>query len=107
MWKKTSPCLNEVQFALGADPSGNLSRAYGVWQRESGLNHRAHFLINPEGRIMAVEVVTPPLGRSVDEILRQFAALKAIAENPGKAAPVNWKPGDALLGTGKEKIGEY
>jgi len=51
-------------------------------------------------------VVTAPLGRNVDEILRQFAALQAVRRNPRKAAPANWKPGNDLIGTGTEDIGE-
>ncbi len=106
MWKKKSPCLAGVRFPLCADPSGAVSRIYGVWQKETGLDHRAHFLIDPEGKILAVEVVTAPLGRNVDEILRQFAALQAVRRNPRKAAPANWKPGNDLIGTGTEDIGE-
>jgi len=107
MWKKTSPCLEKVDFPLCADPNGEVSRTYGTWQSETGLDHRAHFLIDPKGRIMALEVMVPPLGRSVDEILRQFQALQAVTRNPGKAAPANWKPGDDLIGTGKKDIGEF
>lgn len=107
MWKKTSPCLEAVTFPLCADPSGAVSRAYGTWQPESGLDHRGHFLIDPQGTVMAVEVMVPPLGRNVDEILRQFAALQAVSRNPGKAAPANWRPGDSLIGTGKKEIGEF
>ena len=106
MWKKHSPCVTDVHFPLCADPSGGVSRDYGVWQEKTGLDHRAHFLIDPDGMILAVEVVTSPLGRSVDEILRQFSALQAIRKSDGKAAPANWQPGDSLIGTGKEDIGE-
>jgi len=106
MWKKKSPCLADVDFPLCADPSGAVSRNYGVWQASSGLDHRAHFIINPDGIILAIEVVTAPLGRSVDEILRQFAALRAVRQNPGKAAPANWQPGRELIGTGTGDIGE-
>ena len=83
-----------------------MSRIYGVWQEESGLDHRAHFLIDPDGKILAIEVVVAPLGRSVDEILRQFSALQAIRESGGKAAPANWQPGETLIGTGTKDIGE-
>jgi peroxiredoxin (alkyl hydroperoxide reductase subunit C) len=107
MWKETSPCLANVEFPICGDANGAVSRAYGVWQQDSGLTHRAHFLINPKGVILAVEVVTPPLGRSVDDILRQFAALQAVAANPGKAAPANWTPGKNLINTGKDAIGQY
>ena len=30
------------------------SRAYGVWQKGSGLNQRGRFIINPDGIIMGV-----------------------------------------------------
>jgi alkyl hydroperoxide reductase subunit AhpC len=33
--------------------------------------------------------------------------MQEVAKNPGKAAPAGWKPGDKLIGTGKEFIGTY
>ena len=43
----------------------------------------------------------------VDELIRQIKALQEVAKNPGKAVPAGWKPGDKLIGTGKEFIGTY
>jgi peroxiredoxin (alkyl hydroperoxide reductase subunit C) len=56
---------------------------------------------------MAVEVLTGPVGRNVDELIRQIKAMQEVAKNPGKAAPAGWNPGDELIGTGKEFIGKY
>jgi peroxiredoxin (alkyl hydroperoxide reductase subunit C) len=56
---------------------------------------------------MAVEVLTGPVGRNVDELIRQIQAMQAVKANPGMAAPAGWKPGDPLTKTGKEQIGEY
>lgn len=99
--------MKKVEFPLCGDPSGAVSRAYGVWQKDSGLNQRGRFIINPDGIVMAVEVVTGPVGRNVDELIRQIKAMQAVARNPGKAAPAGWKPGDPLIGTGKDYIGVY
>lgn len=107
MWKKTSPTVKNVQYPMCADPSGAVSREYGVWQKASGLNKRGRFIINPDGIVMAVEVLTGPVGRNVDELIRQIKAMQAVAENPGKAAPAGWNPGDDLIGTGKKYIGKY
>jgi len=107
MWKKTSPTVKNVQYPICADPSGDVSRAYGVWQPKSGLNQRGRFIINPDGIVMAVEVVTGPVGRNVDELIRQIKAMQAVAKNPGKAAPAGWEPGKPLIGTGKDYIGVY
>jgi alkyl hydroperoxide reductase subunit AhpC len=107
MWKKTSPTIKDVPFAMASDPSGSVSRAYGVWNAKSGLNQRGRFIIDPDGVVMAVEVVTGPVGRNVDELIRQIKAMQAVKANPGMAAPAGWQPGDALIKTGKEQIGEY
>ena len=107
MWKKTSPTMKNVEYPIAGDPSGAVSRAYGVWQPGSGLNQRGRFIIDPEGTVKAVEVLTGPVGRNVNELIRQIKAMQAVAANPGKAAPAGWEPGDALIGTGKDFIGKY
>lgn len=56
---------------------------------------------------MGIEVLTGLVGRNVDELIRQIKAMQEVAKNPGKAAPAGWKPGDKLIGTGKDFIGKY
>lgn len=92
---------------MASDPSGTVSRAYGVWNEKTGLNRRGRFIINPDGVVMAVEVLTDPVGRNIEEMIRQIQAMQAVKENPGKAAPAGWEPGDKMIKTGKEQIGEY
>jgi len=107
MFKKTSPTVKNVEYPMAADPSGAVSRAYGVFNESTGLNRRGRFIINPDGVIMAVEVMTGPVGRNVDELIRQIQAMQAVAENPGKAAPAGWTPGDPMIDTDKDAIGKY
>ncbi len=107
MFKKTSPTVKNVEYPMASDPSGAVSRAYGVFDETSGLNKRGRFIINPDGVIMAVEVLVGPVGRNVDELIRQIKAMQAVAENPGKAAPAGWKPGKKLIDTGIDAIGKY
>lgn len=107
MWKKTSPTIKNVDFPLAGDPNGVVSKAYGVWEPETGMDQRGRFIISPEGQVLAVEVITGPVGRNVDELIRQIKAMQAVAENPTKAAPAGWKPGDKLIDTDKEAIGKY
>jgi peroxiredoxin (alkyl hydroperoxide reductase subunit C) len=107
MWKKTSPTVKDVWYAMASDPSGAVSRAYGVWNSASGLNRRGRFIIDPDGLVQGVEVLTEPVGRNTEELIRQIKAMQAVRANPGKAAPAGWQPGDDLIATGKEYIGEY
>ena len=92
---------------MASDNNGAVAKAYGVYQEHNGMAVRARFIINPEGIVQAVEMLVPPVGRNVNELIRQIKALQAIAENPGKAAPAEWKPGDKLISTSKEYIGKY
>jgi len=107
MWKETSPTVKEIEYPMAADPSGEVSRAYGVWQKDSGLNKRGTFIIDPEGIIRGVELMHTPAGRSVEELIRKIMALQAVVDNPGMAAPAGWKPGEDLISTDQDWIGEY
>lgn len=107
MWKKTSPTIKDVPFAMASDPSGTVARAYGVWNPKSGLNQRGRFLIDPKGVVQAVEVVAGPVGRNVDELIRQIQAFQAVEANPGKAAPAGWVPGKEMIDTDQAAIGRY
>lgn len=108
MFKKHSPTVKDVEYALASDPSGAVSRAYGVWMPHAGLNKRGRFIINPEGTVMGVEVLAGPIGRSTDELIRQIQAMQAVAKHPGKAAPAGWKPGKKMITTRiPEDVGRY
>jgi peroxiredoxin (alkyl hydroperoxide reductase subunit C) len=107
MWKKTSPTVKKVEYPMASDNNGAVAKAYGVYLEKTGMAVRARFIIDPEGIVKAVEMLVPPVGRNVNELIRQIQALQIIAENPGKAAPAGWKPGDKLIGTNKEQIGKY
>jgi len=98
-FKKDSPTVKNVPYALAADPNGGVSRAYGVYMPDKGLNQRGRFIIDPKGTIHGVEVLAGPVGRSVDELIRQVQAMQAVAANPGKAAPAGWTPGKPMITT--------
>lgn len=71
------------------------------------MDQRGRFIVSPEGKVLAVEVITGPVGRNVDELVRQIKAMQAVEQNPGKAAPAGWNPGDKLINTDKAAIGKY
>jgi peroxiredoxin (alkyl hydroperoxide reductase subunit C) len=108
MFKKHSPTVKRVKYAMASDPNGEVSRAYGVYMPDKGLNQRGRFVINPDGVILAVEVLTAPVGRNTKELIRQIQAMQAVAANPGKAAPAGWQPGDKMITTRiPEDVGRY
>jgi len=83
--------MRDVKFKLAADPTGKVSREYGVYIEEAGIARRGRFIINPDGVIVAEEVLNPPVGRNVNELLRQLQAWKYVYEHPDEACPANMR----------------
>lgn len=93
---ETEPLLKGLQLTIGADPTGTVSRAFGVMIEEEGVALRGRFLINPEGTVVAQEVQAPMVGRNVHEFLRQVRAWQH-AEATGEVCPAGWEPGKKTL----------
>ncbi len=102
---KTEPLMKDVKFLLGADPTGNVCRAYDAYMEEAGLARRAMYIINPDGVIVSLMASEPPVGKSVSEILRQLEAWKYVYEHPEEACPANWAPGKKTLKPGPDIAG--
>jgi alkyl hydroperoxide reductase subunit AhpC len=97
--------MKDVRFLLGSDPTGNVSRKYGVYIEDEGIARRGRFIINPDGIIVAEEVLDPSVGRNVNELLRQLDAWKYVYEHPDEACPANWRPGKKTLKPGPNIVG--
>ncbi|NPA50341.1 MAG: peroxiredoxin [Epsilonproteobacteria bacterium] len=93
---ETEPLLKDLKLTIAADPTGEVTRKFGVMIEGAGLALRGRFLINPEGQIVAEEVQAPPVGRSVKEFVRQIIAHQH-AHKTGEVCPANWKPGKKTL----------
>jgi peroxiredoxin (alkyl hydroperoxide reductase subunit C) len=96
-----------VPFAMASDQSGNVGRAYGVWDETQGIELRGRFIIDPDGVIQAMEVMTPPVGRRLAETIRQVQAFQLVRETEAKqATPAGWMPGQPTLTPGPDLVGE-
>jgi peroxiredoxin (alkyl hydroperoxide reductase subunit C) len=96
-----------VPFAMASDQAGNIGRAYGVWDEAQGIEMRGRFIIDPDGVIQAMEVLTPPVGRRIDETIRQVQAFQLVRESEGaEATPAGWMPGDPTLRPGPDLVGK-
>jgi alkyl hydroperoxide reductase subunit AhpC len=95
-----------VPFHMGSDQAGNVGRAYGVFDEGQGIELRGRFIIDPDGVIQAMEVLTPPVGRRFAETVRQIQAYQHVRASGGKeAAPAGWMPGDLTLKPGPDLVG--
>ena len=55
-WHDASETIRKIQYPMLADPTGALSRAFGVMIEEEGMAYRGTFLVNPEGKIKVAEI---------------------------------------------------
>lgn len=105
-WHDASETIKKIKYPMLADPTGHLSRAFGVHIEEEGLAYRGTFLINPEGKIKLSEVQDNGIGRNADELMRKVQAAQFIAKNPNEVCPAKWKPGSETLKPGLNLVGK-
>ncbi len=98
-----------IPYPMIEDKGGLLGTAYGVYDEEAGVNTRGRFLIDPDGNVQAMEVLTPPVGRNVSEAIRQIKAFQHVRNTAeaGKpeVTPSGWNPGDSTLQPTFESVG--
>jgi peroxiredoxin (alkyl hydroperoxide reductase subunit C) len=95
-----------IPFPMASDQAGNVGRAYGVWDEAQGIELRGRFIIDPDGVIQAMEVLTPPVGRRLAETIRQIHAFQLVRETGGReATPSGWQPGEPTLRPGPGLVG--
>jgi peroxiredoxin (alkyl hydroperoxide reductase subunit C) len=105
-WHDASETIRKVTYPLLADPTGTLTRGFGVHIEEEGLAYRGTFVVAPDGRIKIAEIHDNGIGRNADELLRKIQAAQYIAKNPGEVCPAKWKPGAATLKPGLDLVGK-
>jgi peroxiredoxin (alkyl hydroperoxide reductase subunit C) len=88
----------EVLFPVIEDPSIKIGRAYGMLAEnaEDASAVRATYFIDPDGIIRAITWYPLNVGRSVDEMIRLFTALRRTAAGD-VMTPEGWRPGTELL----------
>ncbi len=105
-WHDTSDTIKKIKYPMLADPTGVLSRGFDVMIEEVGLAERGTFIVNPEGEIVAYEVVAGNVGRNADELLRRLQALQFVSEHPSEVCPAKWEKGKETLKPNIDLVGK-
>ncbi len=94
-----------VPYPMLSDAGGKVGKLYGVYDEDAGVNIRGRFIIDPDGIIQAMEILTPPVGRNVAELIRQVQAYQHVRET-GEVMPSGWQPGKPTLKPGPDLAGK-
>ncbi len=105
-WHDASDTIKKIKFPMLSDPTGSLSRQFGVMIEEAGLALRGTFILNPEGEIKAYEVHDLGIGRDAEELLRKVHAAQFVAAHGDQVCPAKWKPGQDTLKPNLDLIGK-
>lgn len=105
-WHDSSDTIRKIQYPMVGDPTGVITRNFGVMIEEDGLAERGTFVIDPEGKIQVVEITAGGIGRDASELLRKIKAAQYIAANPGEVCPAKWQEGEETLAPSLDLVGK-
>ena len=106
IWHEISKAIGKIKYPMIADPTGNISRMFGVYMEDEGMSLRGTFIIDPDGALKTMEIHNNDIGRSAAESLRKLQAAKFVREHKGNVCPANWKPGEETLKPGMNLVGK-
>ena len=105
-WKDAEKLLATLQYPMGADRTGEVSRLFGVYDEKTGLALRGTFIINPDGLLVSSEVNFYNVGRNADELLRKLEANAYLMAHPDEACPAKWRVGGKTLKPSQNLVGK-
>ena len=105
-WHETSDTIGKIQYAMVGDPTGALTRAFGVMREDQGLADRGTFVIDPDGVVQILEVTAEGVGRNAAELLRKVKAAIYVREHPNEVCPAKWEEGADTLAPSLELVGK-
>lgn len=106
-WQRDEKLLEKVKYTMGSDPTGKISRMFGVYDENTGLDLRGTFIISPEGKLLNSEVNYYNMGRNIDELMRKLKANLHLAEHTNEGCPAKWKEeGDKTLAPSAKMVGK-
>jgi alkyl hydroperoxide reductase subunit AhpC len=94
-----------VPFPMLSDQAGAIGTVYGVYDMAAGVDIRGRFIIDPDGVIQGMEVLTPAVGRNVTELIRQVKAFQHVRATD-EVTPSGWQPGKPTLKPRPELAGK-
>lgn len=106
-WHDNSPAIKKITFPMVSDATGALSELFGTYIKSEGLSLRGTFLVDPDGKLVTMEIHDNSIGRSGKELLRKLQAAKFVREHGNlNVCPASWEPGDETLKPGMDLVGK-
>ena len=95
-WHDANEKIAKIQYPMLADPTAALARDLDTYD----------FIVNPEGKVVAYEVISSNVGRNADELLRRVQASQFVYEHGDQVCPAKWQPGDETIEPTLDLVGQ-
>ncbi|AKV56178.1 peroxiredoxin [Bifidobacterium actinocoloniiforme DSM 22766] len=105
-WHEANEKINKIQFPMLADPTATLARDLDTYNESEGKAERGDFILSPEGKVVAYEVISSNVGRNADEILRRVQASQFVYEHGDQVCPAKWEPGEETIEPSLDLVGQ-
>lgn len=105
-WHDASESIRKIKYPMLADPTGHLTRAFGVMVEDEGVAYRGTFVVNPEGKVKIAEIHDNGIGRNAEELVRKVKAAQFVATHDGEVCPANWQEGEETLKPSIDLVGK-
>ena len=105
-WHDGSDTIRKIKYPMVGDPTGTITRNFGVMIEEAGLAERGTFVMDPSGKIQIIEINAGGIGRNAEELLRKVQAAQYVASHPGEVCPAKWKEGGKTLAPSLDLVGK-
>jgi peroxiredoxin (alkyl hydroperoxide reductase subunit C) len=108
-WRGTSVDkggIGPVRYAMIADLSHAIAKAYDVEVEGAAVAYRGTFLIDKKGIVRHQVVNDLPLGRNMDELIRMIDALQFF-EQHGEVCPAGWNKGKKGMAASTQGVASY
>lgn len=91
-WHDANEKIAKIQYPMLADPTALLAKDLDTYNEADGVAERGDFIVNPEGKVVAYEVISSNVGRNADELLRRVQASQFVYEHGDQVCPAKWTP---------------
>jgi peroxiredoxin (alkyl hydroperoxide reductase subunit C) len=105
-WHDASDTIGKIRYPMIGDPTGTVTRNFGVMREGQGLADRGTFVVDPDGVIQAVEITAEGIGRNAVDLLRKVKAAQHVRKHPNEVCPANWDEGDDTLSPSLDLVGK-
>ncbi len=105
-WRDAEKLLAKVNYVMGSDRTGAVSRLFGVYDGATGLALRGTFVVNPQGTLVSSEINFYNVGRNAEELLRKMEANVYLVKHPNEACPAKWHQGSKTLKPSEKLVGK-